>query len=122
MIVYKSIGGMMPNQAEGTVDGHPFYFRARWGSWDIHICKPGVDPVLPSREDTLYYNCGDDDQAGWWDDNGFQPFVDRLLHEFESGKRGVFPPPDPNAKPITLEEAAKAMAEVMRLLKDRDKK
>ena len=36
------IGGNCPVQAEGTVDGVPFYFRARGRRWQIGV---GSDPV-----------------------------------------------------------------------------
>lgn len=41
-IVVKYIGGACPVQAEGTVDGIPFYFRARGNGWSLSI---GVDPI-----------------------------------------------------------------------------
>ena len=31
------IGGNCPVQAEGFIDGQPFYFRARGGSWSLSI-------------------------------------------------------------------------------------
>lgn len=40
-----SIGGMCPVQAEGTVGGFPFYFRARHTSWEFAVAEKGKDPV-----------------------------------------------------------------------------
>ena len=34
-----------PVQAEGTLDGHPFYFRARGAEWTFSLAEePGLDP------------------------------------------------------------------------------
>ena len=41
-IVISMIGGHCPMQAEGTIDGVPFYFRARGRDWSMGI---GQDPV-----------------------------------------------------------------------------
>lgn len=43
-VTITEIGGMCPMQAEGTIDGAPFYFRVRWGKWEIGI-DPDGDPV-----------------------------------------------------------------------------
>jgi hypothetical protein len=43
MIEYQYIGGNCPVQAEGTIEGKPFYFRARGESWSLGI---GGEPVL----------------------------------------------------------------------------
>ena len=40
-----SIGGYCPVQADGTIGGNPFYFRARHDYWTLTIAKPGDDPV-----------------------------------------------------------------------------
>lgn len=36
-IEIEMIGGNCPVQAEGLIDGQPFYFRARGGSWSLSI-------------------------------------------------------------------------------------
>ncbi|NNC16362.1 hypothetical protein HRD49_07705 [Corallococcus exiguus] len=38
-------GGSCPMQGDGEVDGLPFYFRARWDSWELDIAQPGCDPL-----------------------------------------------------------------------------
>jgi hypothetical protein len=38
------IGGKCPVQAEGTIDGHPFYFRSRWNRWAFAV-DPEGDPT-----------------------------------------------------------------------------
>lgn len=36
-VVVSSHGGVYPEQWEGTVDGHSFYFRERWGDWRLEL-------------------------------------------------------------------------------------
>lgn len=52
------IGGNCPVQAEGTIDGAPFYFRARGNGWRIGI---GGDTVADPDWSTF----GEWDNAGW---------------------------------------------------------
>jgi hypothetical protein len=44
-LIITSIGGYCPCQADGTMDGFPFYFRARWDGWTLSVAAPGEDPV-----------------------------------------------------------------------------
>jgi hypothetical protein len=50
-LLYSFTTTVAPAQAEGTIRGKPFYFRARHGSWSFAAAmKPNVDPkalVLP---------------------------------------------------------------------------
>lgn len=43
-VVIEDLGGCCPVQGEGTVNGHPFYFRARGNRWAMGI--GGEDPVM----------------------------------------------------------------------------
>lgn len=38
-------GGAYPTQVQGTIDGHPFFFRERAGEWELAIVPPGEEPV-----------------------------------------------------------------------------
>lgn len=42
-IIIDNIGGFCPVQAEGTIDGWPFYFRARGSAWSLDVAEPGFD-------------------------------------------------------------------------------
>src|SRR3712207_2996748 len=43
---YAFITTAAPVQAEGTLAGRPFYFRARWDEWTVAVSeRPGVDPA-----------------------------------------------------------------------------
>lgn len=54
-VVVGRHGGLVPEQWEGEVDGHSFYFRERGGDWDIeldlHEQKPGSSSI--SRGDLI---------------------------------------------------------------------
>ena len=39
-----SVGGVTPVQGEGTLDGNPWYFRARHEHWTFTMAQPGGDP------------------------------------------------------------------------------
>ena len=41
-LIIEAIGGWCPVQAEGTVNGIPFYFRARGARWKMCI---GTEPI-----------------------------------------------------------------------------
>ena len=66
--------GMMPNQAEGMLNGKPFYFRARHGSWTLHL----TDAAIPSEDGELVAS-GDAHNAGWWTEDQARSFLEALL-------------------------------------------
>lgn len=46
MLAYRFTCDAAPVQAEGTVGGHPFYFRARGDAWTFSLAEePGLDPA-----------------------------------------------------------------------------
>lgn len=46
-LTYRFTCAAAPVQAEGSVAGHPLYFRARWDEWSFAVSeRPGVDPVM----------------------------------------------------------------------------
>ncbi len=49
-----SLGGHCPVQAEGFVDGFPFYFRARGNHWSMTIANRVDFP-----QEDLYHGCPD---------------------------------------------------------------
>lgn len=62
-IVIDEIGGNCPVQAEGTIDGTPFYFRARGARWTLSV--GGRDVILePDWFHEEPYGDGPFD-AGW---------------------------------------------------------
>lgn len=66
------LGGNCPVQAEGTIDGQPFYFRARGDSWSLGI---GGDPVgAPAWERDEVYGVWPD--AGWMSEQEAMAFIE----------------------------------------------
>lgn len=46
MFEYRFTCDAAPVQVEGTLDGHPFYFRARGDEWSFSLAEaPGLDPI-----------------------------------------------------------------------------
>lgn len=77
------IGGNCPVQAEGTIAGKPFYFRARFDSWSMRI---GGDPVgNPEwRYDEEY---GDEPfAAGWMTEEEALAFIERAAEMYLAEK------------------------------------
>lgn len=61
-IIIDEIGGNCPVQADGTIGGQPFYFRARGEHWSFGV---GADPI---GEPDWYYQeeyPGEPYAAGW---------------------------------------------------------
>ena len=53
MLDYRFTCDAAPVQAEGTLDGHPFYFRARGELWTFSLAEePGLDPVYIDSADS----------------------------------------------------------------------
>jgi hypothetical protein len=63
--------GMMPNQIEGTLNGKPFYFRARHGGWTLRV----------SPEDEEVIDSGESPSAGWWSQEEAVAFCKQILEK-----------------------------------------
>lgn len=62
-VIISLLGGNCPVQGEGTVDGKPFYFRARGEGWRMNI---GGADVIVSPEWSFYQEYGDEPYAAGW--------------------------------------------------------
>lgn len=62
------MGGACPTQSEGQIQGVPFYYRARHGSWYLSI---GADPVMDGEIKLV----GDDPHAGFVPDEDVMPVL-----------------------------------------------
>mgnify|MGYP001570443230 CR=1 FL=1 len=49
-IIYKSLGGNCPVQAEGTINGHGFYFRSRGEYWYLYVNRIQEEDVTPAED------------------------------------------------------------------------
>jgi len=83
-VVIDVIGGNCPVQAEGTVDGKPFYFRARGDEWSMSI---GGDDIIMSPE--WYYEeaYGDWPEAGWMPEDEARAFIAKAAAAYHAEKR-----------------------------------
>jgi hypothetical protein len=96
-LIVDLIGGNCPLQAEGTINGVPFYFRARGGSWSMGI---GQDPVgiphrplffegdsRPTIPDEWFCECtwGKWPDAGWMPEPEARRLVEWCAEEYVAG-------------------------------------
>lgn len=81
-LIVTSCGGMCPTQAEGTIHGNPFYFRARHGIWQLTVVEPGCDAVMPAnKEDVVLYRDGDDPTHGWMEESAVMAILQAAAQE-----------------------------------------
>jgi hypothetical protein len=84
-IVIDWIGGNCPVQAEGTIDGKPFYFRARGASWSLGI--GGADPCGDAEwEHTEAFGTWSD--AGWMEVEQAEAFLRAAAGRYATGEPG----------------------------------
>lgn len=90
------IQGPAPVQAEGTVNGFPFYFRARYDTWTFSISEnPEVDPVdIQMDEQGKKYGFFAEGRVGnewdyaasYLDDDKARHIIERCVSEYLGGK------------------------------------
>lgn len=79
-ITIESIGGNCPVQAEGEVDGKPFYFRARGEHWSIGI--GGDDVVLTPEWYMEEKYPGGQFAAGWMTEEEAVAFINKAVAKY----------------------------------------
>ncbi len=80
-----NIGGNCPVQAEGIIDGMPFYFRARGEHWSFSVAAtPYEDPVHARG---FYYQEpyaeGKQYAAGWMEESEALAFIAKAAKLYE---------------------------------------
>lgn len=70
--------GFMPNQIEGTINGRPFYFRARHGSWRIE---------WSDTKETFAEGQGEKlgiwlEEPGWWEGEDASAFCRTVIGRY----------------------------------------
>jgi hypothetical protein len=69
----SSIGGACPTQAEGLwVNGHPYYFRARHGDWQLRVAEESDGDAVVGK----WIAGGDDPSGGWMEDEAVLAILD----------------------------------------------
>lgn len=85
------LGGNCPVQAEGTINGKPFYFRARGESWSLSV--GGIDAVSdPEWEHSEWY--GEWPAAGWMTPEEAEAFLRQAAERYARGEPGAGLPDD----------------------------
>ena len=91
------IHGYVPVQGNGTIDGLPWYFRARWDSWSLSISEDAdTDPIeVRWRNASGWYyedTWGEMFEAGWMP---FETAWEIIIECFEKYRRneGFTTPP-----------------------------
>jgi len=84
-LIIDLIGGNCPVQAEGTVDGYAFYFRARGERWQFHVAPD--DALIFSDQEVFYleepYGDGPFD-AGWMEVHEAEAFIRKAADAFRA--------------------------------------
>lgn len=71
------VGGHCPVNAEGTVDGKPFFFKARGRHWSMGIggADPELEPDWSMREEWP----GGQFDAGWMTEDDARGCIDKAV-------------------------------------------
>lgn len=85
-VIIECLGGNCPVQAEGTIDGIPFYFRARGEHWSMSIGGPDAvgQPEWYHEEE---FGDGPYD-AGWMSEEDANKFIRQSANRFHAGHEG----------------------------------
>jgi hypothetical protein len=83
-LAIEYLSGLCPVQAEGTMDGFPFYFRARHTGWSLTVAAPGQEPVdvwinahIDGGEIGVHHVAELFDDAGYMDLGVARDFIER---------------------------------------------
>jgi hypothetical protein len=80
-IIIEEIGGNCPVQAEGTIDGRRFYFRARGEHWSLTIHPTATEGYSSWPDDGTWYHQeaygGGPFAAGWMEIEEAKAFIER---------------------------------------------
>lgn len=85
------IGGFCPVQAEGSIDGHPLYFRARGSRWSLTI---GTDNGRAPPLFGYLENWGKWPEAGYMEEEVALEMIDRAVGIYRDSKPTPVSPGD----------------------------
>ena len=97
-LIIDDLGGNCPVQAEGTIDGRPFYFRARGSAWSFGV---GDDPVGEPEWEYEQEYLGGPFAAGWMTEDEARSFIEYAAEKYAT--RDV-PPPNDDGQPDEAQE------------------
>jgi len=79
------LGGNCPVQGEGSVDGQPFYFRARGNRWTFSVGPNPVAVLCGDAKGFHYeeaYKPDEEYAAGWMDEDEARRFIEQAAAEY----------------------------------------
>jgi hypothetical protein len=76
-ILFDYIGGNCPVQAEGTIDGAQFYFRARGTHWSLSIATSASGPWGEDAWEHFEKYSDEEYAAGWMDVSEGEAFIEK---------------------------------------------
>lgn len=91
----NSLGGNCPVQAEGQVDGEPFYFRARGAHWSMSIGSDTPDTsalgvygrdVVSNPKWFYEEDFGVWPDAGWMSEDEARAFIDQAVTKWRKAE------------------------------------
>jgi hypothetical protein len=85
-LVIDQIGGNCPVQAEGTILGKPFYFRARGEHWTLGI--GGSDPMIAPEWQRRERWGNKQFEAGWMLESDALAIIRQCATQYMEGRRG----------------------------------
>ena len=94
-VLIDTIGGNCPVQAEGTIDGFPFYFRARGERWTMTVANKkdtAREELYSGYPDTWHYEepYGDGPfAAGWMEEKEALAFIYKAADLFKTSEENV---------------------------------
>lgn len=94
--VFEFTSTVAPVQAEGTVAGHAFYFRARGNTWEFTVAeRDGEDPAGLGEADATagraWYRSGTlpgKFDASWMPIEDAKSFINECAREYANEKEG----------------------------------
>lgn len=87
-----SIGGNCPVQAEGTIDGMPFYFRARGEHWSFSVADTPDGPPVEGKGFYYEEDYGDEPYAaGWMPESEAYVFIEKAAKLYRTRNHASVP-------------------------------
>lgn len=80
-IQIDTIGGQCPVEAEGTINGTPFYFRARGQHWELRI---GAKPLAADAWSYRQKYGTEPYDAGWMTEDEARKFIVEAAKSFHT--------------------------------------
>jgi len=80
-LIIRSIGGHFPVQAEGTINGTPFYFRSRHEHWSMSIGPNPID-ICGGYADGWHKEVVYGNGASWMEVNEVRKLIKKCAREY----------------------------------------